>query len=385
MLTLAGLFAAGTIAFATNWLALIPWRRAKQQHWTQRARLYYPVRVTAASSLWVLPAILSLGAFLLWPEASPHWAIMAFVTSLGAVAGTIPMDREAFPRIPLDALFRQAAIVWLIRYLLWFVFLAAIALMPDKFNALTGIIPAIVLALCIFWSHDGWIRVGKTLGLFLPPSERLQRIVRDTAARMNVAVREICVMRGFVAQAYAMPGSRRLLFTDRLLELLSDEEIAAVTAHELGHLTEPWSTYSQRYVIWLMFLPWLFFKPLIHSVGEAGFFMLLLSTVLVPIAYRALARKMELRADRIASSNEPETGVYARALLRLYEDGLLPAVNAKDNATHPSLYDRLIAAGMNPDFPRPKPPSPISWNGMIFSGVLGLLAMILIIRLVGKS
>ena len=134
-----------------------------------------------------------------------------------------------------------------------------------------------------------------------------------------------------------------------------------------------------------MFLPWLFFKPLIHSVGEAGFFMLLLSTVLVPIAYRALARKMELRADRIASSNEPETGVYARALLRLYEDGLLPAVNAKDNATHPSLYDRLIAAGMNPDFPRPKPPSPISWNGMIFSGVLGLLAMILIIRLVGKS
>src|SRR5439155_16212520 len=93
ILIYAGLFAAA-VTFATNWLALIPWRRAKGQHWTEQARLLHPVRIAAASNLWELPAVLTMSAILLWREESPHWAFMAGVTALGAVVATLPMNRE---------------------------------------------------------------------------------------------------------------------------------------------------------------------------------------------------------------------------------------------------------------------------------------------------
>src|SRR5881394_2945441 len=92
----AGLIST-VVTFATNWLALIPWRQAKGRHWTDRARAYHPVRVAAISNLWVLPAVFTMsGLLLLWPDQSPHWAFMAAATAIGAAAGTIPMDREVF-------------------------------------------------------------------------------------------------------------------------------------------------------------------------------------------------------------------------------------------------------------------------------------------------
>jgi Zn-dependent protease with chaperone function len=232
----AGLLAAA-LAFTTNWLALYPWRRAKEQHWTQRARLYHPVRIAAASNLWVLPAVLTLMALLLLKDESPHWAPMAVVTAVGALAGTLPMDREVFPRVGRKELLHQAIINWLIRFLCWAIFLTAVALMPSQLQITSFVITAAFVALCIFWSQDGWIRVGRWLGLFTHPPERLQSIVAQVSRQMNVPVRETCLMQISWAQAFAMPGSGRLLFTRRLLELLSHDELAAVCAHELAHLT----------------------------------------------------------------------------------------------------------------------------------------------------
>ena len=376
----AGLFSAA-VAFATNWLALIPWRQAKGKHWTERARVYHPVRIAAVSNLWVLPAVVTMTVILLWPDESPHWAFLAFVTAIGAVTGTIPMDREVFPRIQLNDLLRQVAVTWLIRFLVWLVFLAAIALMPPEFNAQTVIIAAAVLILCILWKQDGWFHVGRKLGLLLPPPARLQNIASDTSAKMNVSFKELYLVRFSLAQAFAVPDSRRLLFTQRLLQLLSDDEIAAICAHELAHLTEARSDYYQRYVLWLTFLPWIFFKPMVHAFGVLGFLLLLFTSVLAPFFYRRVSKKLEERADRMAQSNEPDAGTYARALVRLYEDGLLPAVHAKDHATHPHLYDRLLAAGVTPDFPRPAAAGSMAWHGVLFSGALGMLAMVLITRM----
>jgi Zn-dependent protease with chaperone function len=198
---------------------------------------------------------------------------------------------------------------------------------------------------------------------------------------MNVATSELSFMRGYLAQAYAMPGTRRLLFTERLLELLSDDEIAAVTAHEFAHLSEDRTAYLKRHVLWFVFLPWIFLKPVMNQFGAPGVALLLAPTLLAPIAFRAISKKLETRADHIAQAHEPERGVYARALLRLYEDALLPAVDAKSNAAHPHLYDRLLAAGLSPDFPRPAPPASMAWNGHLFALALGALAMVLLIRL----
>ena len=88
-----------------------------------------------------------------------------------------------------------------------------------------------------------------------------------------------------------------------------------------------------------------------------------------------------MRADAIAHANEPDPGIYARALAKLYEDNLLPAVNAKDRATHPHLYDRMLAAGVTPDFPRPKRTTTMSWNGTLLALALGVLGVIVFDRL----
>src|SRR5437879_4844368 len=114
----------GLLTFSTNWLALKPWRRAAIQHWTERARLLFPVRRAASSNLWVLPAVLTLGVWLTWPWESPHWMLLLVASAFGAVIGTIPMDREVFPRVPLSEQVRQCVVSWVIRFLIWAVFLA---------------------------------------------------------------------------------------------------------------------------------------------------------------------------------------------------------------------------------------------------------------------
>jgi hypothetical protein len=41
----------------------------------------------------------------------------------------------------------------------------------------------------------------------------------------------------------------------------------------------------------------------------------------------------------------------------MYEGNLVPAVLRGRRLTHPHLYDRLVAAGLAPAYPRPAPPS----------------------------
>jgi hypothetical protein len=66
---------------------------------------------------------------------------------------------------------------------------------------------------------------------------------------------------------------------------------------------------------------------------------------------------MEERADKAGKAHEGEPGVYARALEKLYRSNLMPAVMRQKRAVHPHLYDRMLEAGVTPEFPRPKPPS----------------------------
>ena len=257
----AALLAAG-VTLVTNWLALIPWRRSKTRHWAEQARVLFPVRTTAAGNLWVVPAIFILAMLLIWPETPALWAFVGMVAAMGVMAGTIPMEHEIFPRIPVRDLWRQATIGCLMRFLIWFVFIGALALMPGEFSPLAWAIGGVVLGLWVAWARGGLIWLGRKLGLFLPAPERLRKIATDTASKMNVPFREVWLMRVPLAQAYALPGSRELLFTERLLELLTDDEIASICAHELAHLTESRPARYARSIQLLMFLPWLFFNPL---------------------------------------------------------------------------------------------------------------------------
>ena len=81
---------------------------------------------------------------------------------------------------------------------------------------------------------------------------------------------------------------------------------------------------------------------------------------------------MERRADALAASHA-EKGVYARALEKLHEAALVPAVLGKRSATHPDLWDRLAAAGAVPSWPKPAPPA---------RGGVGRFALVLVCAIV---
>lgn len=90
------------------------------------------------------------------------------------------------------------------------------------------------------------------------------------------------------------------------------------------------------------------------------------------LAWKNLSRHFETRADKVATQNEVHPGVFARALAKRYEQNLFPAALPKKRSTHPDLYDRLVAAGVQPDYPTPKPPSLFTVQGLFMSAGLGV-------------
>ena len=363
-----------------NWLALIPWRRSVNQHWTERARACYPARVGASGLLLLLPVTMTMSALLWLPEDAPHWMLLLLFSSTGALLGTLPMDREVFPRIGLRALLRASALAWPMQFFIWFIFLGAAAIMPDEFNYQTLLICTAFVALLVLWQKKGGRWLAYKTGIMAPAPERLANIVRDTAARMNVTYKQLILLRTQSARAYAVPGNGTLMFTERLLEILSDDELAAVAAHELAHLTESPRSFLSRQMVRRAFWPWILIKPVVHTLGIWGYYLLLGISIIVPRLYRRRSLGLEVRADKIAHAHESDPGTYARALAKLYEDNLMPAVSAKQKSTHPSLYDRMLAAGVTPDFPRPKPAKAVTWAGVLLGIVFGLLAFELVTR-----
>lgn len=372
LLAIAALPVSAIVLAFLNWSALRPWRRSRNEHWTEQARRLWPVNVTAHAAIWTMPPVAVLSLALFRPD-TPQWSLFATGVAclVGTMAGTLPLNREIFPRLGWSELLRQSAVGLCLHLLLWIV-LAAVALaMPSTFGWPALALGVAMLALQLSWARSGWLRFGRLLGLFVPAPERLQHIVDTVSARTGVQCRAVWVMRIGTCQALALPLSRELVFSDRLIEAMPDEEIAAICAHELGHLTESRVTLCLRLVRATSVLPWIYLIPLLHTLGAIGLYIPLLLMVLVPRLTASLVRRLETCADNMATANESVTGAYARALLRLSEDNLTPVVFPGKGVTHPHTYDRVLAAGVTPDFPRPKAPATMSWHGFILSGILG--------------
>jgi hypothetical protein len=69
------------------------------------------------------------------------------------------------------------------------------------------------------------------------------------------------------------------------------------------------------------------------------------------------SKKLEERADAHAHASVEDPRIYAQALEKLGQSNLSPAVT-DEAKTHPHLYDRMLSAGVTPDYPRPDPTRP---------------------------
>jgi Zn-dependent protease with chaperone function len=203
----------------------------------------------------------------------------------------------------------------------------------------------------------GSLFVARWVGLARPASARLRAVVDLAAARVGVSPRQTYEIPSRDANAYAFPITRRLAFTKPILVALNDDELVAVTAHEFGHLTESAGTLVVRSLPAFVVLPLAVARPAIAAFGEVPYLVGILVFFILVRWVRGKLQQLEVRADLVGAAHEGEAGTYARALEKIYEENLAPTVMPGKRQSHPHLYDRLLAAGMEPAYPRPAPPS----------------------------
>ncbi len=365
------LVAACLMAALANWAGLIAWRRAAGAHWTERARLLWPVRFTAGINVLLIPVILNQTHWFLSPETAHWWISDGFSSYLGALLGCYPLDREIFPQLNFKNWRHQVIAGWGIRFGIWVALIAACLLMPENFGSKMLLVAGsyLVLHFAIQWGlflkYLRWVKFLK------PAEERLQQIVNVTAMRMNVTVRATWQLAGTLVNAFALPTTHELVFSNRLLEICTDEEISAICAHELAHLKESKVVLAGRLFGSLMLFPLIFINPSIHQFGTIGIFLPYLGMFIIAKSTKWLLHRMEQRADQIALTEQTNEGIYASALEKLYRESQIPAVNVNNRQTHPHLYDRMLAAGITPDYPRPTKPRRLTLFGWLFAFSVG--------------
>jgi Zn-dependent protease with chaperone function len=209
-----------------------------------------------------------------------------------------------------------------------------------------------------------WTRILK----HLPQSE--SAMLDDCFAKLQIRPRAILVLSSPFALAYAFPFRKELVFTRGFLDKCAPEEMKVICLHELAHLNEDWAMLTRRLLVSFIFYPFIFVRPAIHTWELPGLLLIYALFILLILA-RRVGRKGELRADQVAATHELDAGLYARALERIYMLNQIPAVMRGKRHIHPHLYDRMIASGVTPDFPRPKPPGFLNWTILI--PMIGLL------------
>ena len=298
---------------------------------------------------------------------------------LGITHSMIANERRVNPAYELTPLAARG--VWVFRLAIWApVFLVAFVVagvLPDRLDIIAVIeLTSIALGIGIYMGW-GWTALMRRFGVFRPASERFHGIVASLSEQSGVTVSRVEQASLPMANAFAFPLDRGVVMTDAALAKLSDDEVRVICAHELAHLAEPrrsvWIRCLRGFVFGLFLALLAAGQPLLGSFGFPGFLWgLAVAFLVLIVGTRLLNRynqKLEHQADAKAVGWEPAAGFYARALEKIHEVNLIPAVLRSRDMTHPHLYDRMVQSGVSPNYPRPAPPP--RWPGF-----LGLTALI---------
>jgi Zn-dependent protease with chaperone function len=281
----------------------------------------------------------------------------AFLAAAPAVA--LCRAQERWLGLPVGTFrdwLRGCGVVWLI-LLPHLALIAATALfLPRGFGPLTVgllLLLALLVALC---GLGGGLWLAARLGVARPAGERLQGIVTRTGERMGFQPRSAWELAWGRPNAFAITSIQAVGFTDGALEALDDAQLEAICAHELGHLAESRGTRIVRVLALYAFYPVAALKPLVAVWGPAAGLVALALPFVLMLGLGRWSRRLERDADHAAQEHEAEAGTYAQALERIHAAALIPAVLGGKGQSHPELYDRLVAAGVTPAYPRPNRP-----------------------------
>jgi Zn-dependent protease with chaperone function len=334
--------------------------------WQERARHGHQVRLALGWMFLVLLFVLSIGLVAL---DNP----ITSVSSAGRAAVGLPFllgsngivqawrRRHIGPRqVRLLSVYWDYVATWTVLGWPWFILAIVAGLcMPRSYNTVTWFLIGAVLAAAVATRYCGHIWLLRCLGGLRPASPRLlAAVARAAGGRRLSAVYELRVSYG---NAFALVGCDSLIFTTRLLEISDDDELATVAAHELAHLDDPG---MQRLLVvsWLIVaaaLALVQIRPARATWGDWSVIAILWVAAALVLLSGVFTRRIlsagEEHADRTAMEDQDAT-IYAGVLETIYRDSLVP-VAKKSRLGHPALYDRMLASGVQPTYPRPRNPS----------------------------
>ncbi len=360
------------------------WRAAGAAHWTERARLAYGpgYAVLLLAALLPVPVALVGGAGVEMFEPRLHaYSLHFWPAALLVLAGVMTVRyrwlRELWgPRVTLKSWLAGCLVVLvaLVPHLLvWGVLLF---LMPDTAGLQAVLIMAAGVLAVLFFAAGGGILLLRMLTIVKASPPELTQMVNELAREMKVPGRvRVFEIQWAQVNAVASLRYRAVGFSRPLLEALSPQEVRAVAAHELGHLLEPEWVRAIRLLHMLAYLATL---PIMKFGGPAGPLAGWTMVLALLFGYQRFSHRMEARADRLENKAIAHHETYMRSMVKLHEANLTPAV-MPGTQTHPNLYDRLLAEGIQPEFPRPLAPSrekPIF--AMVATVVLSVVLMFLI-------
>jgi Zn-dependent protease with chaperone function len=344
-------------------IALLRLRRPEGVDWVELARRAYPARRVIAIDAVLLP--IAVGAIVAFRVArdlglDPRaWGILAGLAGMfGALAVGQGLERRlARMARPSGGLPGGVALGSLLIPSGLLPFALMLALIPARWGWEAAAVLLAGAGLVTFHLCGGWLAPLRWWGLARPASGRISAAIERIAGRVGVRPQSTIELDSPQVNAMAWPVPRFLLFTGPILEVLDDDGLSAIVAHEVGHLDEPWAAYLTRILSSYFSVGFAAALPLAGSYGVmAGLAPIVAMMALVLVA-RRVGRRMEERSDRLGRAHEGESaGTYARALEAIYRANLFPATLRGRRNIHPDLYDRLIASGVTPDYPRPAPP-----------------------------
>jgi Zn-dependent protease with chaperone function len=234
------------------------------------------------------------------------------------------------------------------------VLLALLILLPDDPTWQATVLMAAGVVALAFFASGGGVLLLRLLRVARPARPHVAAMVEQLAREMKVRGRvRVYELEWAQVNAVAWIMYRAVGFSRPLLEIMSADELRAIAAHEIAHLLEPpWV----RTVRVLQMFAYLGAAPVIKYGGPTGSLAGWLLIIVLLVAYQRFRRRMEVRADQLESQTVADANTYMRSMIKLHEANMLPAVMAGAQS-HPHLYDRLLAGGIQPDFPRPLAPS----------------------------
>ena len=354
-------------------LELIPWRATAQAHWAIRAQQLYPVRVAASLNGLLLPL---LGVLVGWVGWRAPWGPLVLGGLIGTKLSGYWCDREVAPEIAPRAWLHFVAATFLLGSLRWLALGAAIVFMPAEFGPRGW---AITVAYVLFFLSAETGRLTKLfdwLRLRRPAPRHVQEMVAASAVPAGIEVRAVWELLLPYANAVAFTATRELAFTTALLQHAPADELRAICAHELGHLAESRWILLGRIVGAMGLLPLIFLRPIHARFPTGGVQVLMIVGGALWWLGSRLGQVMEKRADQHAVEATADPLVYARALENIYRLNRMPVVqNKRALHTHPDLYDRMIAAGVTPDYARPDPPSHVAYTSILLASACAYLGI----------